>query len=81
MTISSTLGTIFHRLTIIPGQLEKYVQFPGTDARNASLLHYKQGEKVMEQLPSHHQMILTGKQKAGLIQIAKVFGWDAEIIE
>lgn len=80
MTLAK-INPSFDRLTIIPGQLEKYVQFPGTDARNASLLHYKQGEKVMEQLPSHHQMILTGKQKASLIQIAKVFGWDAEIIE
>lgn len=50
-------------------------------ARNASLLHYSNGEKVMESLPSHHQMIITGKQKAAISQIAQVFGWKYEVIE
>ncbi|MBP3370980.1 MAG: hypothetical protein J6L88_00465 [Clostridia bacterium] len=80
MTLAK-INPSFDCVTIIPGKIEKYVQFPGTDARNASLLHYKQGEMVMEQLPSHHQMILTGKQKAGILQIAKVFGWETRIIE
>ena len=70
----------FDRITVIPGKLEKYLQFPGTDARNASLLRYRDGEKVMEELPSHHQMIIIGKQKAGIIQIARVFGWKCEVI-
>ncbi len=71
----------FRRITVIPGEIEKYMQFPGTDARNASLLHYRNGEKVMEELPSHHQMIITGRQKAAIIQIARVFGWACEVIE
>jgi hypothetical protein len=71
----------FDKVTVIPGEIEKYVQFPGTDARNASLLHYHNGERVMEELPSHHQMIISGKQKASIIQIAKVFGWKCEVIE
>jgi hypothetical protein len=70
----------FDRITVIPGKLEKYLQFPGTDACNASLLRYRDGEKVMEELPSHHQMIIIGKQKAGIIQIARVFGWKCEVI-
>ena len=70
----------FDRITVIPGKLEKYLQFPGTDARNASLLSYHDGEKVMEELPSHHQMIIIGKQKANIIQIARVFEWKCEVI-
>lgn len=35
----------------------------------------------MEDLPSHHQMIIVGKQKAKIAQIAKVFGWNYEVIE
>ncbi len=80
MTLAK-INPSFDQVTIIPGQLEKYVQFPGTDARNASLLHYSKGETVMEQLPSHHQMILTGNQTASITQIAKVFGWDTQIIQ
>ena len=59
--VLAKINPSFDRITVIPGQIEKYVQFPGTDARNASLLHYSKGEKVMEELPSHHQMIITGR--------------------
>lgn len=79
--VLAKINPSFDRITVIPGEIEKYVQFPGTDARNASLLRYKKGEEVMEQLPSHHQMIITGRQKAPIQQIAKVFGWTAEVIE
>ena len=78
--VLAKINPSFDRITVIPGQLEKYVQFPGTDARNASLLHYNKGEKVMEELPSHHQMIITGRQQASITQIARVFGWACEII-
>ena len=78
--VLAKINPSFDRITVIPGQLEKYVQFPRTDARNASLLHYSKGEKVMEELPSHHQMIITGRQQAAITQIARVFGWGCEVI-
>ena len=78
--VLAKINPSFDRITVIPGQLEKYVQFPGTDARNASLLHYSKGEKVMEELPSHHQMIITGRQQAAITQIARLFGWACEVI-
>jgi hypothetical protein len=79
--VLAKINPSFEKITVIPGELEKYVQFPGTDARNASLLRYNKGEKVMEELPSHHQMIITGRQQAAISQIAKVFGWECEVIE
>lgn len=79
--VLAKINPTFDKITVIPGKIEKYVQFPGTDSRNASLLHYAKGEQVMEELPSHHQMIITGKQKAAISQIAKVFGWQMEVIE
>ena len=79
--VLAKINPSFDRLTVIPGTIEKYVQFPNTDSLNATLLHYRSGEKVMEELPSHHQMIIVGKQKASLIQIARVFGWACEVIE
>ena len=79
--VLAKINPTFDRITVIPGKIEKYVQFPGTDSRNASLLHYSNGEQVMEGLPSHHQLIITGKQKAPVAQVAKVFGWEMEVIE
>ena len=79
--VLAKINPTFDKITVIPGRIEKYVQFPGTDSRNASLLHYSNGEQVMEGLPSHHQLIITGKQKASISQVAKVFGWKMEVIE
>lgn len=79
--VLAKINPSFDRITVIPGQVEKYVQFPNTDSLNAALLHYRNGEKVMEELPSHHQMIISGRQKAAILQIGRVFGWDVEVIE
>lgn len=79
--VPAKIPPTFDKITVIPGKIERYVQFPGTDAHNASLLYYHKGEEVMEELPSHHKLIITGKQKAPIMQAAKVFGWEMKIIE
>ncbi|MDG3086370.1 hypothetical protein P7F88_09725 [Vibrio hannami] len=71
----------FNEIAIIPANIDEYLQFPGTDARNASLIRYKDGEKVMDELSSHHQMIIVGNQKAKLQQMARVFNWNAKVID
>lgn len=70
----------FGKLSIIEAEIEDYVQYPGSDARNAALICYRDGEKVMEELCSHHAMIITGNQKAKLQQICKVFDWEPKIL-
>ncbi|MCL2810376.1 MAG: hypothetical protein FWD25_00590 [Clostridia bacterium] len=70
----------FCRLSIIEAEIEDYVQYPGSDCRNGALIRYQDGERVMEELSSHHALILQGKQKAELLQLAKVFGWDAMVL-
>lgn len=70
----------FGRLSVIEAEIERYVQYPGSDCRNGALIRYKDGERVMEELCSHHALIIAGRQKAGLRQIAKVFSWDMTLI-
>ncbi len=70
----------FGRLSVIEAEIERYVQYPGSDCRNGALIRYSDGERVMEELCSHHALIIAGKQKAGLRQIAKVFSWEMTLI-
>lgn len=70
----------FGKLSVIQAEIEDYVQYPGSDCRNGALIRYNDGERVMEELCSHHSMIITGDQKAKLQQVAKVFGWEAKVI-
>lgn len=66
----------FKKLSIISAEIEDYVQYPGSDCRNGALIRYNDGYRVMENLSSHHALILTGDRKPQLMQLAKVFGWE-----
>ncbi len=69
-------------LTIIEANLEQYVGYPGSDCRNGALIHYKNGNghKIMEILSSHHAIILQGDATAELVQMAKVYHFQVEIL-
>ncbi|MDR2671313.1 MAG: hypothetical protein LBC26_06300 [Oscillospiraceae bacterium] len=70
------------RLTIIEAEIEDYVQYPGSDCRNGALLRYRNrsGHRVMEALSSHHAVILVGDVTALLLQAARVYGFETEVI-
>jgi hypothetical protein len=68
----------FKKLSIIEAEIEKYEQYPGSDCRNGALIRYKDGHKVMDQLCSHHALIVVGDVRPQLRQVARVFGWTVE---
>ncbi|MDR1580678.1 MAG: hypothetical protein LBS35_10005 [Synergistaceae bacterium] len=67
----------FNKLSIIRAEIEDYVQYPGSDCRNGTLIRYNDGERVMDELCSHHALLITGDHSASLRQLARVFGWEA----
>ena len=69
-------------MTVVEAVIEDYVQYPGSDCRNGCLLRYKRdnGHKVMESLSSHHQIIIHGDVTPMLVQAAKVFGFQLEVL-
>lgn len=71
-----------HTLTVIEAEIEDYVQYPGSDCRNGALLRYKNknGHRVMEGLSSHHAILVQGDVTPQLLQMAKVYGFDTEVI-
>ena len=70
----------FKKLSIIEAEIEDYVQYPGSDCRNGALIRYRDGHAVMEELCSHHSLIITGNVKPQLLQLAKVFGFSATVL-
>jgi L-fucose isomerase-like protein len=69
-------------ITIIEAEIEDYVQYPGSDCRNGALIRYRNnsGHKVMEALSSHHAILIQGDITHELLQLAKVYGFSAEVI-
>jgi len=70
----------FKRLSIIEAEIEDYVQYPGSDCRNGALIRYRDGQAVMDALCSHHSLIVAGNKKTELLQLAKVFGFEAKVL-
>lgn len=72
----------FKRLSIIEAEIEDYVGYPGSDCRKGALIRYKNGngDKVMDNLCSHHSLIMVGNHKVKLQQLAKVFGWETIVM-
>lgn len=70
------------KLTIVEAELEGYVQYPGSDCRNGALLRYRNGSghQVMESLSSHHAIIIVGDVTPQLRQMAKVYGFEVEVL-
>jgi hypothetical protein len=68
----------FERLTVAEGDLEKYVQYPGSDCRNGAVLRVKDGKRLLESIVSHHYLILTGHNRENIELAGKIFGLGVE---
>lgn len=63
----------FKGLQVIPADLEEYVQYPGSDCRNGGLIRVADGYKLMEQIISHHVIVLTGKRSNQMKAVCSIF--------
>lgn len=70
------------RLSIIQAEIEDYAQYPGSDCRNGAIVHYKNksGHQVMENLCSHHAILIPGEKTSEVQTMAKVFGFECIIL-
>lgn len=80
--VMAKLHADMHKLTIIEAEIEDYAQYPGSDCRNGALIRYRNnsGHKVMEALSSHHAILIQGDVTYMLQQLAKVYGFEVEVI-
>ena len=62
----------------IEGQIEGYVQYPGSDCRNGALLKVKDGHALMKSFYSHHYCLMTGTQSVDIENVARVMNMGVE---
>jgi len=67
-------------ISVIEGEIEKYIQYQDSDCLNGAVIRVSDGHKLVSSLTSHHYLILTGHRLAEIRQIAQVFGWSVEAI-
>ena len=62
-----------NELMVVKGELEKYVQYPGSDCRNGAVIKVKDGYRLMDLFYSHHTCIVVGDKSEDLKYMSKVF--------
>ncbi len=74
------LDSTLARMMVIEGSLKGYVQYPGSDTRNGAIVRVPNGHRLMKEMYSHHQLLMTGKRYQEIELVAPVFGLTLETI-
>jgi len=69
-----------NKLLIVEGTLQGYKQYPGSDCRNGGIIKISDGRRLMENLYSHHLLIITGHHSAALKNLARLLDFEAQTI-
>lgn len=69
----SKLEPTFETLVAVEGELTGYAGYPGSDCINGALIRVPDGHALMKGLPSHHSLLMTGHDRAGLDLIGQIF--------
>ncbi len=64
------------RIMVIEGHLKGYVQYPGSDCRNGGILRVPDGHRLMNEIVSHHQLVMPGSHARDISLVAKIFGFE-----
>ena len=68
------------RMQVITGELENYVQYPGSDCRNGALLKVRDGRELMKSFYSHHYCLMTGRRATDIENVTRVMNVEAEVL-
>ena len=66
------------KMMVMEGQLKGYVQYPGSDCRNGAVVKVKDGHRMMREVYSHHQCLITGHIERDMLLLGDVF--DLEVV-
>jgi hypothetical protein len=68
----------FHGIFTEKAVLEEYVQYPGSDCRNGGLVRVPDGYKLMENIKSHHVIVISGKRVNQIKAVAEIFNLELD---
>lgn len=68
------------KMMVVEGTLENYVQYSKSDCLNGAVVRVPSGHKFMNQLYSHHNLLLTGHKAVEIETMAKAFGLGIETL-
>jgi hypothetical protein len=67
------LDPTLSRIMLLEGDLKGYVQYKESDCLNGAIMKLKDGYKLLDNIYSHHQLLMTGHWKKEIGILGKVF--------
>ena len=69
-----------HKISLSEAELTGYIQYEDSDCLNGGIIKVKDGQNFVDNVVSHHYIVMEGHQKAALNLIAGIFDYELEII-
>ncbi|MFW6138809.1 MAG: hypothetical protein ACOC7U_06530, partial [Spirochaetota bacterium] len=69
------------RIQVVEGELEGYVQYPGSDCRNGALIKIPNGYNLMDSFYSHHNCLAVGHIGEGVKVMARALGLEVDEVK
>ncbi len=79
MTLAKLQPTM-ESMVVMEGSLEKYVQYEDSDFLNGGLLRIADGHKLVNNVSSHHYLLMTGHQLNDIRMLGQIFDLGIDII-
>jgi hypothetical protein len=68
------------KVSLSEAELTGYVQYEDSDCRNGGIIRVRDGQNFVENVASHHYIVMQGHQKAAMKLISDIFDYELEII-
>jgi hypothetical protein len=78
MTLAK-LDPRFDHLSVAQGYITSYAQYPGSDCRNGAVLKVSDGRRLVNNIASHHYLLMTGYNLPDIEMLAKVFDLKLDV--
>lgn len=77
MTLAKLYPTL-NKLTVTEGEITSYAQYADSDCLNGAVLRVPNGRYMVDNLSSHHYLLMTGHHLADIEMLAQLFGMTVE---
>jgi hypothetical protein len=74
------LDPTLSNIQVVEGNLEGYVQYPGSDCRNGAMIKVHDGPGLMDKFYSHHNILITGRRRVEIEMMAEVLDLQTEVV-
>ncbi len=68
------------KISISEAELTGYIQYENSDCLNGGIIKVKDGQRFVENVVSHHYILLEGHRKSDFKLISDIFGYELETI-